>query len=64
MDLTGLLENCDEHVKGELAAMPEVEDVTAFNPTTETPPITARRWLRVTDVVAVVADLKSSTKLG
>lgn len=64
MNLTGLLDNCDGHVKGELAVMPEVEDVTAFDPTTETPPITARRWLRVIDVVAVVADLKSSTKLG
>lgn len=64
MDLTGLLSTCDDHVKDELASMPDVQDVTDFDPTTEAPPITARRWLRVTDAVAVVADLKSSTKLG
>jgi class 3 adenylate cyclase len=64
MNLTSLLDACDSHVRDELINMPDVEDVTDFDPTTETPPITARRWLRVTDAVAVVADLKSSTKLG
>lgn len=64
MDLTRLLTECDDHVRGEFASMPDVDDVTDFDPTTDSPPITARRWLRVTDAVAVVADLKSSTKLG
>ncbi|MGI8793810.1 MAG: hypothetical protein ACR2H3_11655 [Acidimicrobiales bacterium] len=64
MDLNRLLTECDEHVRGELVSMPDVDDVTDFDPTNDSPPITARRWLRVTDVVAVVADLKSSTKLG
>lgn len=64
MDLTGLLADCDDHVRKELSCMPDVDDVTAFDPTTDSPPIAARRWLRVTDAVAVVADLKSSTKLG
>lgn len=64
MNLTDLLDECDEHVKVELDSMPEVEDVTGFDPTIDAPPISARRWLRVTDAVAVVADLKSSTKLG
>lgn len=64
MNLTALLDSCDAHVRDELNAMPEVEDVNDFDPTSQVPPIVARRWLRVTDAVAVVADLKSSTKLG
>jgi class 3 adenylate cyclase len=64
MDLTSLLADCDDHVRGELSCMPDVDDVSAFDPATQSPPITARRWLRLTDAVAVVADLKSSTKLG
>jgi len=64
MNLASLLDNCDAHVREELTCMPSVEDVEDFDPTSEAPPITARRWLRVTDAVAVVADLKSSTKLG
>lgn len=64
MNLTSLLDSCDAHVRDELVSMPDVEDVDAFDPVADAPPITARRWLRVTDAVAVVADLKSSTKLG
>ena len=44
--------------------MPEVEDIANFDPVNDAPPITARRWFRLADAVAVVADLKSSTKLG
>jgi class 3 adenylate cyclase len=63
MDLAGLLDDLDDTVRTELASTPEVVDkgddldVTAL-------PITARRWHKVSDVVAVVADLKGSTKLG
>jgi len=64
VDLEDLLESCDEHVRDELKNMPEVVDVTDFDPAEEAPPIEARRWFRVEDAVAVVADLKSSTKLG
>lgn len=64
MNLSKLLNDCDAHVRNELQAKPEVVDVTGFDPTSEAPPITARRWFRVTGAVAVVADLKSSTKLG
>lgn len=64
MNLTSLLDSCDAHVRMELACMPDVVDVTDFDPVEDTPPITARRWFRLTDVVAVVADLKASTKLG
>lgn len=64
VDLKVLLDACDDHVATELSSMPEVKDVTAFDPTSEAPPIEARRWLRVEDVVVVVADMQSSTKLG
>jgi class 3 adenylate cyclase len=64
VNVTSLLDDCDALVRDELICMPDVEDVEDFDPADEAPPITARRWLRVTDAVAVVADLKSSTKLG
>jgi len=64
VNLTSLLDNCDSHVRDELMSMPDVENVAHFDPTSQAPPIEARRWLRVEDVTAVVADLKSSTKLG
>jgi class 3 adenylate cyclase len=64
LNLNALLEACDSHVREELDLMPKVVDVTDFDPVTADIPITARRWLRVENVVAVVADLKSSTKLG
>ena len=64
MFLNTLLEACDSHVRNELANMPDVEDVKDFDPGDNTPPIVARRWFRIFDAVAVVADLKSSTKLG
>jgi len=65
MELNSLLSDCDTHVKDELASMPDVKDVTDFNPADpSTIPITARTWLRVEDVVAVVADMKNSTQLS
>lgn len=64
MELKALLKQCDEHVRVELGSMPEVKDVVAFDPAVDVPHIDARRWFRVQDVVAVVADLVSSTKLG
>jgi hypothetical protein len=63
VNLNALLEECDRHVRTELSSMPDVIDVTSLDPETDVP-ITARRWCRVEEVVAVVADLKSSTKLG
>ncbi len=63
VDLEALLSNLDGRVKTELASTPTVEDV-GHDLNLDDVPITARRWLKVTDVVAVVADLKSSTKLG
>lgn len=63
VDLDALLSELDGRVKTELASTPTVEDV-GHDLDLEDLPITARRWLKVTDVVAVLADLKNSTKLG
>lgn len=63
VDLSALLSDLDGAVQTELASTPDVVDkgddldVSAL-------PITARRWHKLTDAVAVVADLKNSTKLG
>lgn len=62
-DLTDLLANADKHVAGELAAAPEVVDVGHGLDLSKVP-IEARKWLKTTDVVAVVVDLKGSTQLG
>jgi class 3 adenylate cyclase len=64
VDLKSVLTACDRHVMDELASMPTVEDVSDFDPEVDPPPIEARRWLRVEGAVAMVADLKSSTRLG
>lgn len=61
--LDDLLVKLDDRVKTELESTPDVQDkghaldVNAL-------PITARVWHKVTDVVAVSADLKNSSQLG
>lgn len=63
VDLGSLLVNLDSDVKTELSSTPEVVeqgDVLDIDSLA----VTARRWHRLNDVVAVVADLKNSTKLG
>lgn len=62
-DLEALLETCDSDVKIELAAKPEVIDV-GDDLDVDDLAISARRWHKLRDVVAVVADLKASTRLG
>lgn len=62
-DLEELLNDLDEDVKTELASMPEVVD-KGDDLDVSTLPIQARRWHKVTDAIAVVADLKNSTQLG
>lgn len=61
--LTALLTQLDERVSTELASAPEVVDV-GHSVDADSLAVIARRWHKVTDVVAVVADLKNSTKLG
>jgi class 3 adenylate cyclase len=63
VDLPGLLDELDDAVKTELASTPEVVD-KGDHLDVDDLPITARRWHKLTDAVAVVADLKNSTKLG
>lgn len=63
VDLEALLTTLDDKVETELASTPAVEDV-GHDLDVDDLPIAARKWLKVTDVVAVVADLKNSTKLG
>jgi class 3 adenylate cyclase len=63
VDLPALLARCDQKVADEFAKLPEiVEAPDGFDPWTS--PIEARRWLRIDDAVAVVADLRNSTKLS
>lgn len=61
--LDDLLESLSGDTKTELASMPEVRDV-GHDLALDDLPISARRWLKVRDVVAVVGDLKNSTRLG
>lgn len=63
VDLQNLLTHLDGRVATELANKPEVVD-KGHDLDPEDLPIVARRWYKVTDVVAVVADLKNSTQLG
>src|SRR5258706_8136412 len=63
VDLPGLLGDLDDTVKNELASTPEVFDLGDDLDVGDLP-IVARRWHKVSDAVAVVADLKNSTKLG
>ncbi len=63
VDLNGLLENLDNAVATELSCTPEVVD-KGDNLDVDNLPVAARRWHKVGDAVAVVADLKNSTKLG
>jgi class 3 adenylate cyclase len=61
--LSDLLDELEVATKDEFASMPEVIEA-GDDLDVGSLPITARKWMKVKDVVAVVADLKSSTKLG
>ncbi|SRR5712691_3300175 len=63
VDLPGLLGDLDGAVRSELASTPEVVDKRDDLDVGDLP-IVARRWHKVSDAVAVVADLKNSTRLG
>jgi class 3 adenylate cyclase len=63
IDLQDLLDTLDSNVRTELASTPEVVD-TGHELDINKLPIVARRWMKVRDVVAVVADLKNLTQLG
>jgi class 3 adenylate cyclase len=63
VDLSALLTDLDDGVRIELASTPEVVD-KGHDLDVDNLPITARRWHKLQDAVAVVADLRNSTKLG
>jgi class 3 adenylate cyclase len=63
VSLDDLLEDLDDATKEEFASKPSVEKWSDDFDVSELP-IEARRWIQIPDVVAVVADLKSSTHLG
>jgi class 3 adenylate cyclase len=63
VDLQELLDTLTEDTKTELASTPAVDDWNGSLDVSSLP-ITARKWIKVPDVVSVVADLKNSTRLG
>lgn len=63
VDLETLLGDLDGDVATELANKPEVVD-KGHSLYIDQLPIKARKWHKLSDAVAVVADLKSSTQLG
>jgi class 3 adenylate cyclase len=63
VDLKSLMSTYDDRVKNEFALLPEISDApSGFEPWTS--PIQARKWYRLDDVIAVVIDLKGSTRLS
>jgi class 3 adenylate cyclase len=63
LNLHHLLASLSTNVKTELASTPDVLD-KGHDLDIDTLPIEARRWHRATEVVAVFADLKNSSRLG
>jgi hypothetical protein len=63
VDLEDLLNETDDSVRVELSCKPDVLD-KGHELDLSKLPIEARRWHKLRDAVAVVADLKSSTQLG
>jgi class 3 adenylate cyclase len=63
VDLNSLLDELDDNVATELSSKPEVID-KGHALDLGALPIVARKWHKLRDGVAVVADLKSSTQLG
>jgi class 3 adenylate cyclase len=63
VNLQELLDDLASSTKEEFKSMPEVVD-GGDDIDVGTLPIKARKWVKVDDVVVVVADLKNSTKLG
>lgn len=62
-DLDGLLDQLDSHVATEMAVNPEIVEEGNFLDL-EKLPIVARRWHRLDEVFAVMADLIGSTNLS
>jgi class 3 adenylate cyclase len=63
VDLEELLDAASHHVKGELSSKPDVVQVGDDLDLGDLA-VSARRWAQVDEVVALVADLKDSTRLS
>ena len=63
MSLSELIDDVGKRARDELAAKVDVRDAVTF-PDRVQIPSGGRTWCRIEDVVALVADLKGSTKLG
>lgn len=63
MSLSEFIDDVARRARDELAAKVDVRDVSEFPDRTQIPS-SRRTWCRIEDVVALVADLKGSTKLG
>ncbi|KRB44277.1 adenylate/guanylate cyclase domain-containing protein [Terrabacter sp. Root181] len=64
LDLAALLTQVDDATAAELASKPEVDTNWTGDLDVAKLPIVVRKWVEVPDVVAVVADMKNSTKMG
>lgn len=64
IDLTALLGKLDEQASATLAKKPDVTDADDNFSADDIPGAASARWAKITDVVVVVCDLKSSTRLG
>lgn len=62
-NLRALLEGIDNHVRMGLSRRPEVIDKGDYFKISNLPGAT-RKWHKISDAVALIADLKSSTRLG
>lgn len=62
--VSDLLSEIDEDINTELGSKPEVKDIDPESFDVANLPIVARVWHRLDDVVAVVVDLKGSTRLS
>jgi len=61
--LEEVLEDANQHVKKELQSKPDVVPVGDDLDLADLA-VSARRWAQVDEIVAIVADMKDSTKLG
>lgn len=63
VELEKVLGDADKRVKEELGSKPDVKQVGHLLDVTDLP-VAVREWAEVDEIVAIVADLKDSTKLG
>lgn len=63
-ELNRFLTDLDDSVRTELGSKPAVDTNWSGDVDVQSLPIEARRWVEIPDLVAVVADMKNSTKMS